>query len=236
MKRILLILLVAIIPFSVMGQLTFNLNGTITKKISSDLLEGSPVSLKSIEGGVGFYKVIIVSQGSEEIIDIKKLENISFEPSNSKEFWQIQALKHDVYKNITKNGMQYKLRIEIEEEALDYINYTENNNLLFKDSYLESYLYALAYKIYPIRLEDGRPGNLNIKILKSVTPNAFIFPNGTMYITTGLLSTINSEEELIGVMAHEISHFVLDHSMMNINKITEREKRAKFWANLLFRF
>ena len=231
MKKILLLLLVAIIPISMMGQLTFNLNGTITKKISSELLEGSPVSLKSIEiDAFGNSKAIIVSQNSEETIDIKKLENISFKPSNSKEFWQKQALNHDVYKNITKNGIQYKLRNEIEEEALDYIHYTENNNLVFKDSYLVSYLYALAYKIYPIRLEDGRPGILNVKILKSVAPNAFIFPNGTMYITTGLLSTINSEEELIGVMAHEISHFVLDHSIMNINEVAKREKRAKFWA------
>jgi len=166
----------------------------------------------------------------KKIVDIKKLENISFKPSDSKEFWQIQALNNNVYNSIIKNRFQYKLRKEIEEEALEYINYTENNKMIFKDSYLESYHYSLLYKIYPIRLDDGRPGILTVKILKSIIPNAFIYPNGTMFITTGLLPTINSEEELIGIMAHEISHFVLDHSIININKSEQRQKKAEFWA------
>lgn len=231
MKKIILLFLIASIPIFTMGQLTFNLKGTVTKKISTNLSEGSDVNLKSIDKNeYGYYKALVICNDKKELVDIKKLDNISFNPSNSKEFWQKQALNHDVYKNITKNGIQYKLRKELEEEAIDYINYTENNSMIFKDSYLESYLYALTYKIYPIRLEDGRPGILNVKILKSIVPNAFIFPNGTMFITTGLLSTINSEEELIGVIAHEISHFVLDHSIININKAVQRQKRAEFWA------
>jgi beta-barrel assembly-enhancing protease len=232
MKKITLIFLIASIPLLSMAQLTFGLKGTVIKKITSDLSEGSIVTLKTIDyNDIALkYKASIICNDNVELVDIKKLENISFKPSNSKEFWQIQALTHDVYNNISKNGIQYKLRKELEEEALDYINYTENNNLIFNDSYLESYLYALSYKIYPIRLEDGRPGILNVKILKSIVPNAFIFPNGTMFITTGLLSTINSEDELIGVMAHEISHFVLDHSIININKAVQRQKRAEFWA------
>ena len=231
MKKYIILFIIASIPIFSMGQLTFNLNGTVTEKISSDMSVGSKVNLKSIDKDkYGVYKALLICNDKEEFVDIKKLDNISFTYSNSKEFWQNQALKHGVYKNIAKKGIQYKFRKELEEEALDYINYTENNNMLFKDSYLESYLYALAYKIYPIHLEDGRPGILNVKILKSIVPNAFIFSNGTMFITTGMLSTINSEEELIGVMSHEISHFVLDHSIININKTLQRRKRAEFWA------
>lgn len=231
MKKITLIILIASIPFITMAQLTFNLKGKVTKKISTNLTEGSTVIFKSIDKDeYGYYKASIFFNDKKELVDISKLDRILFKPTNSKEFWQEQALSHDVYKNITKNGIQYKLRKDLEEEALDYINYTESNNLIFKDSYLESYLYALAYKIYPTRIEDGRPGILNVKILKSTVPNAFIFPNGTMFLSTGLLSTINSEEELIGVMAHEISHFVLDHSIININMAEQRRKRAEFWA------
>ncbi len=231
MKKLTLIFLIASVPFLTMGQLSFDLKGTVIEKISSNLSEGSNVNLKSIDKyESGFYYALIICNDKEEFVDIKKLDNISFKPLNLKDFWQKQALNHGVYKNITKNGIQYKLRKELEEEALDYINYTETNNMIFKDSYLVSYLYALSYKIYPILIEDGRPGILNVKILKSIVPNAFIFPNGTMFITTGLLSTINSEEELIGIMAHEISHFVLDHSIININEVEQRRKRAEFWA------
>ena len=95
---------------------------------------------------------------------------------------------------------------------------------------MESYLYSLVYRLYPSSLEDGRPGILNVKIVKDFNPNAYVFSNGSLFITTGLLSTINSEEELIGVLAHEVSHFVLDHSVININKASQRQKNAEFWA------
>jgi len=140
------------------------------------------------------------------------------------------VLKQSTYKNLLTKGFQYSLRSQLEDDAIEYLNYIKNNNLSFDDSYLESYLYSLTYKIYPASILDGRPGILNVKIIKDFTPDAFIFPNGTLFVTTGLLSTINSEEELIGVLAHEISHFVLDHSVININKAIQRKKNAEFWA------
>ncbi|BDX37818.1 hypothetical protein CYCD_11730 [Tenuifilaceae bacterium CYCD] len=225
-----LILLLLVLPFIVNAQLTFELKGVINKKISSTLIEGNDVELKLVYGVDGFGKAKILCSNEEETIDLKHLDRISFKTNSLREFWQLQSIKGEVYYNILKNGMQYKLRKELEDETLEYINYVESNNLLFQDSYLESYIYSLIYKIYPDRLNDGRPGLLNIKIIKDLSPNAFIFPNGSLFISTGLLSTINSEEELIGILAHEVSHFVLDHSIININKVTARQKRAEFWA------
>ena len=45
-----------------------------------------------------------------------------------------------------------------------------------------------------------------------------------------MLSTIQSEDELVGVLAHEVAHFVLDHHILNYNKEIDRKKRAEFWA------
>ena len=239
MKKISLIFLVVLIPFLLKAQISFDLNGTVNKRISFILAnnpltigEGTSVTLKSIHNIKGFDEIQIFDNDKNMLFStsMNNLSNVTFKPINIKQFWQKQALNHDVYENISKKGIQYELRKELEEDAIDYISYAENNNLIFKDSYLESYLYALAYKIYPVRIEDERPGILNVKILKSTAPNAFIFPNGTMFLSTGILSTINSDEELIGVMAHEISHFVLDHSIININKGEQRMKRANFWA------
>lgn len=230
MKKTILLLLIAL-PFTINAQLTFELKGVIDKKISSSLIEGKNIELKTIEKDeYGYYKAKISCSDKEETVDLKQLDRITFTPKNLREFWQLQGIKSEVYESIIKSGLQYKLRKELEDEALEYINYVENNGLLFDDSYLESYLYSLIYKIYPDRLNDGRPGILNIHIIKDLSPNAFIFPNGSLFITTGLFSTINSEEELIGVLAHEVSHFVLDHSIININKATARQKRAEFWA------
>lgn len=231
MKKLLLLLFLAL-PFTINAQLTFELKGVINKKISATLVEGTEIELKSIYQVEGFRKANIFYSDKEEFIKLRLLNRISFNVESLREFWQLQGIRGGAYDIIFKYGLQYKLRKELEDEALEYLNYLKNDNLLFEDSYLESYIYSLIYKIYPDRLNDGRPGLLNIHIIKDLSPNAFIFPNGSLFITTGLLSTINSEQELIGVLAHEISHFVLDHSIININKATARQNRALFWATV----
>ena len=231
MKRIFITLLF-LLPLAVMAQLTFDLDGKVTRHISRDLREGASVSLESMQLGIRGTSsdITVLSEGKEFIVNASYLTHIKFSQENIQQFWQLKALNNGVYDNISTHGLQFKLRKELEEEALEYLSYLESNDLLFKDSYLESYLHSLAFRIYPARLEDGRPGILNIKILKDSSPNAFIFPNGTLLISTGLLSTIHSEQELIGVLAHEVAHFVLDHSVININAVQERQRKAEFWA------
>jgi len=236
------ILFLVLFQLSVNAQvtITLNLKGVANKKVSSKITEGSKVEIIEIKDNVNpnvenevsyaINTAIILINGETESVSFNQLDKFTFTPTNSKEFWINQALKQSTYKNLLSKGFQYNLRSDLEDDAIEYLNYVRNNNLCFDDSYLESYLYSLAYQIYPISISDGRPGILNIKILKDFTPNAFIMPNGTMFVTTGLISTINSEEELIGVLAHEISHFVLDHSVININKAIQRKKNAEFWA------
>lgn len=180
----------------------------------------------------GFVKIQILANNVIREISQDDLKNITFKPQNTKEFWQVKALQNEVYFNLAKNGFQYDLRKEAENDAIDYIGFLRKNNLIFNDFFIESYLYQLIYKIYPLQINDGRPGILNITIEKNAMPNAFVFPNGTLIVTTGLISCLNSEEELIAVLAHEVAHFVLDHSIININKAKARQRRAEFWSGV----
>ena len=225
-------LLLILFSLTASAQITFDLNGKINKKISSSLPEGADVKLLKIypANGSEFPKVVVLRNGSEEEITLRNLQNISFTPANIKEFWQDLGLKNGVYENIAKEGLQYSLRSDLEDEALEFVDYVEGSDLGFNDAYLESYLHALIYRIYPLKLDDGRPGILNVRVIKDFKPNAYILPNGSLFVTTGLLSTIGSEEELIGILAHEVAHFVLDHSVININEAVQRQKRAEFWA------
>src|SRR3546814_10783997 len=43
-------------------------------------------------------------------------------------------------------------------------------------------------------------------VLDSDVVNAFALPGGYIYVTRGLLALANSEAEMAGVLAHEISH------------------------------
>jgi len=48
--------------------------------------------------------------------------------------------------------------------------------------------------------------------------NAFAAPGGYVFITKGLLAKMNSEAELAGVLAHEISHVLRKHHLQALKK------------------
>jgi len=53
--------------------------------------------------------------------------------------------------------------------------------------------------------------NYTFKVIEDKEPNAFSLPGGYIYVQTGLLSIIESDDELAGVIAHEISHAKFRH-------------------------
>jgi len=62
---------------------------------------------------------------------------------------------------------------------------------------------------------------IRIYTFKSSTVNAACTSNGTIFINIGLLARLENEAELAFIIAHEISHFVKQHSL---NKYIEKER------------
>ncbi len=60
-------------------------------------------------------------------------------------------------------------------------------------------------------------------VLDADTINAFATPGGYVFITRGLLLTMDSEAELAGVLAHEISHVLRRHHLEAIKTRAQRE-------------
>jgi predicted Zn-dependent protease len=58
-------------------------------------------------------------------------------------------------------------------------------------------------------------------VVKEQEPNAFAIPGGHIFITSGLIRLVDTEDELAGVIGHEIAHGVLRH----IDKAIDRAKR-----------
>ena len=156
-------------------------------------------------------------------------KNIKFDYRSIQELCDAKIITNVIY-NKDKKGAQTELRNEMEDEALDYINKVKNYNLELNDPYLYDYIYSLLLKMSPLHYIDGRRYDLNVLIKQSPDINARIYPNGTLVINTGLLSILHSEDELVAVLAHELGHFILDHSVINVNKAEARKKRAAFWA------
>ncbi len=61
-------------------------------------------------------------------------------------------------------------------------------------------------------------GNIHLFLSRSPVANACCFGEGTLFVNLGLLLWIDNEDELALVLAHELSHQLLDHSENKIKK------------------
>lgn len=59
---------------------------------------------------------------------------------------------------------------------------------------------------------------VDFKVLDTDLVNAFAVPYGHVYLTTGLLESAESEDEIAGVVAHEWGHIVRRHSIRSFKK------------------
>jgi len=204
--------------------------------INSKLKEGATVELKyafsTFEQGNTLVKIAAQNATSKEVMllstDCSLFNYVDVNSVNK--IWDKYLLLGGTYENLLLKGYQLNLRNELIHESNQYINSLENSNRFYRDEYLEDYLYVLINKIYSGVFSDNRQSEIYIKILEDRESNAFSLPNGCIIVSTGLLSTIQSEDELVGVLAHELAHFVLDHHIMNYNKEIDRKKRAEFWS------
>ncbi len=67
-------------------------------------------------------------------------------------------------------------------------------------------------------------------VVKEDSPNAFTIPGGSIYVHTGLLKFVEDDNELAGVMAHEIAHAFARHPVKGIS----RAYGAQYLSSLLF--
>jgi predicted Zn-dependent protease len=239
LKNIVCLLLV-IISQTLLSQNEFTFGEQLKvickEKINSEIKPGMELTVLGLkyEENNGYPITTVVANDENGVstnFDYKKLDSFEFkEIDNINKSWDKSLLKNGTFQNLFLNGFQFKLRRTMNEDAESFINALSDNDKFYNDSYVEDYIYTLINKIYSGQLTDSRPGSVFIKILKDAAPNAYTLPNGCIIISTGLLSTVQSEDELVGVLAHEIAHFILDHHIINYNKELERQKRAEFWS------
>ena len=58
----------------------------------------------------------------------------------------------------------------------------------------------------------------NFHVVASPEINAFALPGGSVFVNLGTIQAAETEAQLAGVMAHEISHVVMRHSTCNLGK------------------
>jgi len=80
---------------------------------------------------------------------------------------------------------------------------------LVSDAALERYVRSVGERL---AARSTRPeGPWQFLVVDTPEPNAFALPGGYVYVTRGLLALVNSDDELAGVLGHEIGHVTDRH-------------------------
>src|SRR2546423_2431029 len=98
----------------------------------------------------------------------------------------------------------------------------ERDGLVLEDEATNEYLARIGNSLVPkgLILEHV---SWRFRALRDPQPNAFALPNGSIYVTTGLMTLLDNESELEAVIAHELTHVMRRHAYM-----CNRSNRKKF--------
>jgi Zn-dependent protease with chaperone function len=106
---------------------------------------------------------------------------------------------------------------KVDSALLDEVNeqnrQLEKKGLVFHEPGVESYVEQVGKKL----LVDQAPlenVEFHFRVLRDPMVNAFAFPNGSVYVTTGLLGALENEAQLASVLGHEATHVINRHTYL----------------------
>ena len=115
---------------------------------------------------------------------------------------------------------------EVDLEALEQADLLdlrlERDGLVLADESANAYLRRIGQSLIPHGLGLERV-SWRFRILRDPQPNAFALPNGSIYVTTGLMTLLDNESQLAAIIAHELTHVMRRHTYSH-----NRSNRKKF--------
>lgn len=98
----------------------------------------------------------------------------------------------------------------------------ERDGLVLEDDATNAYLNRIGGVLLPrgLKLENVL---WKFRALRDPVPNAFALPNGSIYVSTGLLALMDNESQVASVIAHEMTHVLRRHTYLQ-----NRSNRKKF--------
>jgi beta-barrel assembly-enhancing protease len=113
-----------------------------------------------------------------------------------------------------KNNYSPEQQIALGQKAVQQV-YKEMP-VLPDNSPVTQYIQRLGQKLAAQAPGYKWPYNFHVADVGAI--NAFALPGGTIFVNLGTIQAAANESQLAGVMAHEISHVVLQHSVCNAVK------------------
>ncbi|MEJ2008676.1 MAG: M48 family metallopeptidase [Acidobacteriota bacterium] len=133
--------------------------------------------------------------------------------------WASENKKKDVDEIGNRRVAHRSMISEQKEIAIGkrYATEIDRSARIIKDPVINEYVNRVAQNV--ARNSDLKIP-LTVKIIDSPDINAFALPGGFLYVNTGLLQAANEEDQLAGVIAHEIAHVAARHWASQMTKAT----------------
>lgn len=127
--------------------------------------------------------------------------------------------KHDVNAIGNRDVAHRSIISEEKEIAIGkrYSQEIDRSARILKDPLINEYVNRVAQNV--ARNSDLKIP-LTVKVIDSPEINAFALPGGFLYVNTGLLKAADEEDQLAGVIAHEIAHVTARHWASSMTKRT----------------
>jgi predicted Zn-dependent protease len=113
-----------------------------------------------------------------------------------------------------KNNLSPEQQIALGQRAAQHVY--KQMPMLPDSSPITQYIQALGAKLAAEAPGYHWPYNFHVANVAEI--NAFALPGGTVFVDLGTIQAASNEAQLAGVMAHEISHVALQHSVCNAVK------------------
>ena len=143
------------------------------------------------------------------------------------------------YTNYEKVGDWIKKQIREEvpyistKQLIELGEYFHENHINFPitDHERSDWAVEIIDRMKPFLVENEFP--YNVYTVSESSFNAFTIPGGNIYVTTGLLNAVSSQDELAYIMGHELGHNENDHTkeLARLYKYVEaKEREGGFWS------
>lgn len=128
--------------------------------------------------------------------------------------------------NVTENpitGEKQRLQLSPRQEVIIGLQSRQEMaakyNGLYPDQTLQTYVDEVGNRIVEQSSVNQSSYPFEFHLLRDTqTINAFALPGGQVFITAALLSRLNSEAQLAGVIGHEIGHVIARHGAEHLAK------------------
>ena len=105
------------------------------------------------------------------------------------------------------------------ETAAQYRDLFERRSLLYSDPRVLELVRRIGADLAPEPTDDYI--HYEFYVIRDPSPNAFAFPNGQIYIHTGMLARLQDSSQLAALLAHEINHAAGHHTILS-HRITAK--------------